>query len=99
MFSPSDVMRKPLTPIWNMIVNFPKAIANNYQTFHQAMCQWKWEVIDDIQLPVILRGSQKLVAHSIAHIKLFSKFPNNVNFNQYVIHSCLRRALNNVHPF
>uniref|UniRef100_A0AC34GR20 BTB domain-containing protein n=1 Tax=Panagrolaimus sp. ES5 TaxID=591445 RepID=A0AC34GR20_9BILA len=81
----NNLFRKPLTPIWNMIRNFPKEISNEYAPFHAAMCQWKWEIIDEIQIPVILRDSQMLVAHSVAHIKLFSKFPTNVNsISQYL---------------
>uniref|UniRef100_A0A914Z168 Uncharacterized protein n=1 Tax=Panagrolaimus superbus TaxID=310955 RepID=A0A914Z168_9BILA len=81
----TNLFRKPLTPIWNMIRNFPKEISNEYEPFHAAMCQWKWETIDEIQIPVILRDSQMLVAYSVAHIKLFSKFPTNVNsISQYL---------------
>jgi hypothetical protein len=79
MAQQANLFRKPLTPIWNMIRNFPKEISNDYEPFHSAMCQWKMETIDGILIPVILRNSQMLVAHSVAHIKLFSKFPTNVN--------------------
>jgi hypothetical protein len=80
----SSLLRKPLTPIWNMIINFPKDISNDYKPFRDAMCEWQMESIDGINIPAIRRGSQKFVAHSVAHIKLFSKFPTNVNTSQYV---------------
>lgn len=74
-----NIHLKPLTPIWNMIKNFPKEISNDYTPFHEAMCQWKWESIDEVNIPVIIRDSHKFVAYSVAHIKLFSKFPTNVD--------------------
>jgi hypothetical protein len=84
VFPSTNLLRKPLTPIWNMIINFPKEISNEYKPFHDAMCEWQMETIDEINIPVILRESQKFVAYSVAHIKLFSKFPTNVNISQYI---------------
>ena len=67
-----------------MIVNVPKEIANDFKLFYQKMCEWDWGNIDDIKLPVILRGSQKFIDYTVVHIELLSKFPANVNLAQIV---------------
>ncbi|KAE9553842.1 hypothetical protein FO519_002930 [Halicephalobus sp. NKZ332] len=55
-------------PLWDMINNFPKSIANDFQKFHSAMCLWRWHKIDGCDLVTVKRPNMELIPASIIQI-------------------------------
>jgi len=76
-------------PLWDMIINFPKPIANDFQKFHSAMCLWRWHKLDGCDLIVVKRPNMELIPASIVQIKMLSKFATNivqsVNYSNWLL--------------
>lgn len=72
-------------PLWDMIINFPKAIANDFQKFHATMCLWRWHKLDGCDLIVVKRPNMELIPASIVQVKMLSKFASNIvqNVNDF----------------